>query len=109
EPDASLPLNNLAWLLSTGPDESLRNGAKAVELAARLNQVTNRNNPFFIRTLAAAYAEAGRFENAVEAGQVASDLANAQRQQALARLIEEETYLARRHLPVRDPTLRNAQ
>ncbi|HME88991.1 MAG TPA: tetratricopeptide repeat protein [Chthoniobacterales bacterium] len=109
EPDASLPLNNLAWLLSTGPDESLRNGAKAVELAARLNQVTNRNNPFFIRTLAAAYAEAGRFENAVEAGQVASDLANAQGQQALARLIEEETDLYRRHLPFRDPTLRNAQ
>jgi tetratricopeptide (TPR) repeat protein len=109
EPDSALPLNNLAWLLSAGPDDSLRNGARAVELALRLNRVSNRSNPFFIRTLAAAYAEAGQFENAVETGQSASELAHVQGQHGLAIQIQEETDLYRQHMPFRDQTLRNAQ
>jgi protein O-mannosyl-transferase len=109
EPDSPVALNNLAWLLSAGPDDSLRNGARAVELARNLNRVSKQNNPFFIRTLAAAYAEAGQFDAAVETAQGASELANAQGQHSLAIQIQDETDLYRQHLPFRDRTLRNAQ
>jgi len=108
EPDSATPLNNLAWLLSAAPDESVRNGAQAVDLALRLNRVTQQKNPFFIRTLAAAYAEAGRFEKAVETGKIASGLAHVQGQHQLAAKIEEEINLYREHRPFRDPTLPNA-
>jgi protein O-mannosyl-transferase len=107
EPDSAAPLNNLAWLLSAAPDESVRNGAQAVDLALRLNRVTQQKNPFFIRTLAAAYAEAGQFEKAVETGKIASSLAHVQGQHQLAAKIEEETNLYREHRPFRDPTLPN--
>jgi tetratricopeptide (TPR) repeat protein len=109
EPDSPVALNNLAWLLSAAPDDSLRNGARAVELARNLNRVSKQNNPFFIRTLAAAYAEAGQFDAAVETAQSASELANAQGQHDLAVQIQDETNLYRQHLPFRDRTLRNAQ
>jgi tetratricopeptide (TPR) repeat protein len=109
EPDSPVALNNLAWLLSAGPDDSLRNGARAVELARNLNRVSKQNNPFFIRTLAAAYAEAGQFDAAVKTAQGAAELANAQGQHDLAVQIQDETDLYRRHLPLRDRTLRNAQ
>ena len=109
EPDSPLPLNNLAWLMSAGPDDSLRNGTRAVELARNLNRVSKQNNPFFIRTLAAAYAEAGQFDLAIETAQGASELANAQGQHGLAIMIQKETDLYRQHLPFRDQTLRNAQ
>src|ERR1700736_5722872 len=109
EPEASLPLNNLAWLMSAGPDDSLRNGPLAIELARKVNRVTKQNNPFFIRTLAAAYAEAGQFDAAIETAQGASELANAQGQHGLAIQIQEETDLYRQHRPFRDQTLRDAQ
>jgi protein O-mannosyl-transferase len=109
EPDSPVALNNLAWVLSAGPDDLLRNGARAVELARNLNRVSKQNNPFFIRTLAAAYAEAGQFDSAVETAQGASELANAQGQHDLAVQIQDETNLYRQHLPLRDRTLRNAR
>jgi protein O-mannosyl-transferase len=109
DPDFALPLNNLAWLLSAGPDQSIRNGAQAVELALKLNRVTQEKNPSYIRTLAAAYAEAGQFERAIDTNQTASALAEAQGQHQLAAKIEEETNLYREHRPFRDPSLPNAK
>jgi len=108
EPDSSLALNNLAWLLAAAPDDSLHDGARAVELALKANQV-KADNPYFVRTLAAAYAEVGQFDDAVKTAQEASELANAQGQHALAVQIQDETNLFRRHEPLRDKTLKNAQ
>ena len=108
DPDFALPLNNLSWLQSAGPDQSIRNGSRAVELALKLNRVTQEKNPFYVRTLAAAYAEAGQFERAIETGQTASALAEAQGQHQLAARIEDETNLYREHRPFRDPDLPNA-
>ena len=109
EPDSEMPLNNLAWVLAAAPDDSIRNGARAVDVALRLIRVTQSKNPFYIRTLAAAYAEAGQFDKAIEAGEKASELAHVQGQDKLAAKIEVETDLYKEHKAYRDPTLPNAQ
>jgi Flp pilus assembly protein TadD len=67
--------NNLAWALATNPDASLRNGAKAVDLAQQANQSTGGKNLLILRTLAAAYAEAGQFTNALATAGQALQLA----------------------------------
>ena len=76
-------LNNLAWLLATCPDASLRDGPEAVELAERACEVTRFRRTILVGTLAAAYAEAGRFPEAVAAGEKACELASRYREETL--------------------------
>jgi hypothetical protein len=68
-------LNNLAWLLAANRDAAVRNGAEAVNLAERACKLSDYKTPVFIGTLAAAYAEAGRFGDAVTTAEKARDLA----------------------------------
>jgi protein O-mannosyl-transferase len=56
--------NALAWLLATCPEAQLRDGKKAVQIGERVAELTNRKLPQALDTLAAAFAEAGRFEDA---------------------------------------------
>jgi protein O-mannosyl-transferase len=77
-------LNNLAWLLSTHPDAAVRDGAEAVRLAERAVDRTNRKQPFLLGTLAAAYAEAGRFDDAVKTAEEAIQIAEQHGQKELA-------------------------
>ena len=65
QPDFLAALNNLAWLLAAQPDARLRNGAEAVTLATRACELTKYQNPTALATLGAAYAETGRFQEAV--------------------------------------------
>ena len=65
-PQSVSALNNLAWLLATGSNASLRNGARAIELARQADQLSGGTNALVLRTLAAAYAEAGQFGKAIE-------------------------------------------
>jgi serine/threonine-protein kinase len=58
------PLNGEAWLLATCPDPSIRNGAKAYELASNACVLTGWTNWYCLGTLAGAYAERGDFTNA---------------------------------------------
>jgi len=74
-PGDTQALNNLAWVLATWPDALLRDGTKAVALAERAESLTQRRSPVITGTLAAAYAEAGRFADAVKTGQRALQLA----------------------------------
>ncbi len=74
-PNLMAALNNLAWILATSPDDELRNGAEAVRLAERACELTQYHEPLFIGTLAAAYAEAGRFPEAVTTAEKAEQLA----------------------------------
>ena len=59
-------INNLAWILCTSPEDSIRNGRRAVELAEQAGKLTDYKRAFVLSTLAAAYAEAGDFEKARE-------------------------------------------
>ena len=68
-PDNLAAQSNLAWLLATSSDPWLRNGPEAVSIAERLDRLTGGNRPLVLRILAAAYAEAGRFNEAVEAAE----------------------------------------
>jgi tetratricopeptide (TPR) repeat protein len=74
-PDLVPALNNLAWILATDPHATNRNGAAAVQLAERACALTQYQIPVLIGTLAAAYAEAGRFKEAIETAQRARNLA----------------------------------
>jgi tetratricopeptide (TPR) repeat protein len=64
EPEESGVLNNLAWLLATSPDDGIRDGKRAVELAKQACELTKWEAPHIVSTLAAAYAETGDFESA---------------------------------------------
>jgi len=62
-------VNNLAWLLATARDPALRDPAYAVSLAERAVELSAAPDPAVLDTLAAAYAAAGRFDDAVQVGQ----------------------------------------
>jgi Flp pilus assembly protein TadD/peroxiredoxin len=64
QPGWAYPANNLAWILATHPDPTLRNGAEALTLAKDLTAADGGRNPSTLSTLAAAYAETGDFTNA---------------------------------------------
>ena len=95
-------LNQLAWLLATCPEAAVRNGAEAVELAKRAVNLSGGRDPAVLDTLAAAYAEAGRFSDAAGTAQRAAGLAAEQSDTALADAIRGriERYQARS--PYRD-------
>ena len=67
----------MAWFLATCPDATLRNGPEAVRLASHACAVTGRGNPELLDTLAAAYAEAGKFPEAINVAQEAIAVARA--------------------------------
>ncbi len=69
-------INNLAWAFATNPDPKLRNGKYAIRLATRSCEITGFQTTIMVGTLAAAYAEAGRFDEAVLTGQKACALAS---------------------------------
>jgi protein O-mannosyl-transferase len=75
DPNLVEALNNLAWLLATHPQSEIRNGAEAVTLAERACELGADKVPVLIGTLAAAYAEAGRFDDAAKVARKAHDLA----------------------------------
>ncbi len=95
KPDSAQIQNNLAWLLATYPEASIRNGAEAVELAQRAVQLSDGRRPEILNTLAAAYAEIGRFSEAAETARRALELALAQDNAALADAIRARIKLYR--------------
>jgi tetratricopeptide (TPR) repeat protein len=84
KPDLAQAFNNLAWLLATCPDDHLRDGAEAVRCAKKACALTEFHEPAMVATLAAAYAEAGRFPQAVQTCQKTIQLAQAAGQMQFA-------------------------
>jgi Flp pilus assembly protein TadD len=80
-------LNCLAWLLATSANPEWRNGAEAVQLAERAAQLTQYLNSPVLDTLGAAYAEAGRWQEAIATAQKAIALAESAGNKKLARQI----------------------
>jgi hypothetical protein len=103
-PDMPDMLNNFAWLLATCPDPKVRDGAQAVKHAQRACDLTNYRVPTTIGTLAAAYAEAGRFDEAATAAQKAIALATDSGQKELARRNEALLKLYRANQPFHETT-----
>lgn len=70
-------LNKTAWLYATCPKDSVRDGARAAELAMQACELTQWGNSWYVDTLAAAYAEAGKWEEAMNYGKLALQLEKA--------------------------------
>ena len=91
-----------AWVLATNPDPAVRDGAQAVELAERANRLAGGREPAVLDVLAAAYAEARRFADAVEIARRALDLASAQGNAAVADALRAQSQLYQAGRPFRD-------
>jgi protein O-mannosyl-transferase len=106
-PDDPTNLVYLACVLATDPTASLRNGARAVTLAERANQLTGGHQASMLATLAMAYAEAGRFAEARQTVQTALDLAVTNRPEMVPSLqAQQESYAANQpwRTPANPPT-----
>lgn len=82
-------LNNLAWVLSTSPEDELRDGERALELGERAAKLTDYKEAHILSTLAACYAEVGDFENAVRWSEKSVELARAEEHAQLEQLEKE--------------------
>ena len=92
-------INNLAWAFATNPDPRLRNGKYAVHLATRACEMTGFQTTIMVGTLAAAYAEAGRFDEAIATGQKACALASGLGEADLLKRNQELLTLYQAHQP----------
>jgi tetratricopeptide (TPR) repeat protein len=101
-PDSVGTLNDLAWLLATHREAQFRNGQRAVELSERACQLAEWREPVLMGTLAAAYAEAGRFEEAIAMATKARDKARELRLETVVQRNEQLLELYRAHKPVRE-------
>ena len=93
--------NNLAWLLATSSDASIRDGNRAIEVAKQAVQLSGGQDANYVRTLAAAYAESGRFAEAAETGRRALQAAQTQGNSILANALRDEIALYELDLPYR--------
>jgi len=96
-------LNNLSWTLSTSLTDDVRNGKRALELGLEACELTEYKKPHILSTLAAAYAETGEFDKAVEWADKAVELGTQSNETQLEQLKEElESY--RKKMPWREKT-----
>jgi Flp pilus assembly protein TadD len=77
-----MPANNLAWLLATHPDASVRNADESYRLAKAVTDADHAHDPNTLSTLAAALAEQGNFESAVRVATQAVQIAGKSGNQA---------------------------
>jgi protein O-mannosyl-transferase len=99
--------NNIAWVLATASDASIRDGARALGVAQQAVQLSAGREPRFLRTLAAAYAESGRFSEALAVAQQAAMIASMQGKTDMANKLEKDAVLYRGGLPLRDAGVSN--
>ena len=82
-------------MLATSSDPLLRNGTEAVQLAEHANRVSGGKRPIILRILAAAYAEAGRFDDAMEVAEKALELSGSEDARGLETALRKEITLYR--------------
>jgi tetratricopeptide (TPR) repeat protein len=99
QPDNAALLNDLAWVRAANPEARFRDGPEAVRLAERACQLTDYREPIILNTLGAAYAEAGRFDDAVAAAQKARQAVLALGQVEAAAQVLQSIQLYKSHQP----------
>ena len=102
-PDDPRVLNNLAWLLATCPEARVRDGREAVALAEHACTLTQFKTTRFMGTLAAAQAEAGRFDDAIATARKACDFAAAHGETELFQRNQALLALYKKHQPWHEP------
>jgi len=107
QPENGNAASNLAWVFATCPEDSIRNGPQAVELAEKALRLSGEKIPMIFRILAAAYAESGLFTQAIETAQRGIELANHQGNPGLADELQSNIALYQAGRPLRDPSLAN--
>ena len=101
--ERSAILNNLSWTLSTSLEDSVRDGKRALELGLEACELTEYKKPHILSTLAAAYAETGQYEKAVEWSEKAVELGRESKEPQLEQL-EAELESYRKKEPWRERT-----
>ena len=101
QPDDVPMLWQTAWILATSPDASVRDGARAVELATRAIELSDGQEPRAFDALAAALAETGEFSAAVDAAEQASTIALTRGDDGVGRRHPAAGRLYRQGLPYR--------
>ena len=109
EPENANAMSNLAWVFATYPEESVRNGTQAVQLAEQALNLSSGKNPIIFRTVAGAYAESGRFSEAIETAQHGFELATERGNADLANEFQSYILLYRAESPLRDTSLTNGR
>ncbi len=101
-PDQPDPRITLAWVLATHPDDRIRNGPQALELADRARQLLPTPNVYSLDVLAAAFAETGQFDSAVRTIDQAIALAQQAGDTATIARLESRRRLYTQRLPYRE-------
>jgi len=104
EPESPEPLNNAAWYLATDPDSSPSEREEAIRLAKRAAALTAGDNPTVLDTLAASYAAARRFEDAVATAERALVAASREGDSQFAAEIRERVELYQQDRPYQRPS-----
>jgi tetratricopeptide (TPR) repeat protein len=106
QPDDVETLVRLAWDLATHPNAAVRNGAEAIALAQRALQLTAATDPVVLDVLAAAYAEMGRFPEALATAGKALQIAEQQKKRPLSDAVRARILLYRSGQPCRQASSR---
>jgi len=93
--------NNLAWILATSSESSVRDGTKAIESAQKASQMAGGRNSAYLSTLSAAYAEAGKFTEAITTAQQGLKLAEEEGNVSLINIFQQQLKLYQAGLPIR--------
>jgi hypothetical protein len=100
DPREIMGYNSLAWLLATCPAEGERDGKRAVAMARQACDLAGWKDPYLMDTLAAAYAEAGDFDEAVRWQTKAAAMLSADREPGKA--VRDRLDLYRQKRPYRE-------
>jgi tetratricopeptide (TPR) repeat protein len=100
DPGEANARNNMAWVLATSSDASIRNGAMAVRLATEAVEISGGKDAIFFRTLAASYAECGKFADAIAAAEKGREIAISRGDSHLARTLERDIAIYRADIPL---------
>jgi tetratricopeptide (TPR) repeat protein len=106
-PNMAQALYNLIWILASCEDERFRNGEGAVRLAEKLCKITQYNQPLALDVLAAAYAETGKFDEAVTISKKALELALKQGPKELVLELKKRLQLYQAEHPYREGCAKN--